>query len=1262
MFAHAEVSWVRISAFRTNLIFFRKPNPPGQSMNIPFPPRKYLALLCAAFLPAISAMPANAQSILAWDFFGEGTNTNTTSTADVYDSQLDSTNTLTRGPGAAWSTGANSFRSQGFGNNGISTTNTDYFQFSVSATNGKLVSLNSITARFNGTTSFVTNNGNAGAANQFAYSTNGTDWTLIGSPVVVTGTNTTNWNMTATLSGIAALQNLPSSVTATFRFYASGQTTTGGWGFNSRTNGVYGLDVAGTFSGGGGLLPAITSFDPASGPAGTAVTIGGSNFTGATNVTFNGVVATFSNVTDTSISATVPASASSGPISVFTPGGTGSSTNNFLVPIPVINSFDPVSGPAGTVVTIGGSNFTGATNVAFNGVAATFSNVTDTSISATVPAGALSGPISVSTPAGLATSTNSFLVPTVSVVLPATINEGASGFGEARINVEPTNDIEVVLTSSSTNDLTVETPITFSAGTTNYTFSITAPSDSVIDANTNVTVTPAAAGYASAPGTISVVNVDAVTIPLTTFASDSYTQNFDSLGATTISNVISLTTGVQTGLGSAVSTNLNGWYAAKIAGSGGIANIVADNGSGSSGAIYNYGSTNSPANSDRSLGTLPSGSFTGAFGALVVNNTGETINSIIINLTGKFWRSSTSAQNVFTFGYGKIDNSTFSANNFLSAAGASALPGANVVGPPPVTTNGPLDGNDPANQVAISNVAIPVSLAPGESMFFRWQDFNDVGNDAGLAIDNLSLTASTNLPLPVIGSVSIDQFSLSQTGATASSSVVSDGGASLTSRGFVYALTSVSSNPVIGGSNVVVVTNDPPEVSAFTNTFTSLSADVSYSVRSFVVNGAGTNYSSAVQFSTLPVPPSFTGAYTQSFNGFTNMAALPLGWRALSTSNVNTYAGDWNATNSVSAGFYGRTNIPGVLGYLHTGSTGILSNTLTLVNNSGGALTNLFVSYVGEVNVLGTNNTRFPSWTVVVDGQTNAALAYSTASGSNEFKSAEITGLNISNGGNIVISWWSDRGTNASGSSRMIGMTGVRVATNAAGVPTIGVSGALTNFATTVGTASTSQNLSASGSDLVANILVTAPTNYQVSLDNTSFASSVTLLPTNGTVAATPVYVRIAATAPIGSPAGSVTLASSGANSQNVLVTGTVSQAGETFANWAQGAPLNSANLLLYSIGGATSPTATNGIAMSNAVTSSNLSITAIVRTNDTNLTVFGQALTDLSVGPWSTNNVTMQPGDQTGVGEGLQRQIWSTPRNSDSKKFLRLQSVLTNQ
>jgi hypothetical protein len=80
-----------------------------------------------------------------------------------------------------------------------------------------------------------------------------------------------------------------------------------------------------------GAAPSITSFSPTSGPVGTAVTINGSGFAGATSVKFAGTGATFLINSDTRITTTVPAGASTGRISVTTPGGTDSSSNVFTV-------------------------------------------------------------------------------------------------------------------------------------------------------------------------------------------------------------------------------------------------------------------------------------------------------------------------------------------------------------------------------------------------------------------------------------------------------------------------------------------------------------------------------------------------------------------------------------------------------------------------------------------------------------------------------------------------------------------------------------------------------------------------------------------------------------------------------------------------------------------------------------------------------------------------------------------------------------------
>jgi FlgD Ig-like domain/IPT/TIG domain/Beta-propeller repeat len=79
---------------------------------------------------------------------------------------------------------------------------------------------------------------------------------------------------------------------------------------------------------------------------------------------------------------------------------------------PTIVSFTPASGPAGTVVTITGSNFVSVSEVTFNLTAASHNVLSGTQIQATVPAGASTGRIRVTTAAGAATSGSDFTVTT----------------------------------------------------------------------------------------------------------------------------------------------------------------------------------------------------------------------------------------------------------------------------------------------------------------------------------------------------------------------------------------------------------------------------------------------------------------------------------------------------------------------------------------------------------------------------------------------------------------------------------------------------------------------------------------------------------------------------------------------------------------------------------------------------------------------------------------------------------------------------------
>ena len=138
----------------------------------------------------------------------------------------------------------------------------------------------------------------------------------------------------------------------------------------------------------------------------------GHNFTGATAVSLNGTPAAYKVDSDTQLTFDVPAGATSGPVSVTTPSGTLTSSTNFTVgtAAPEISGLSPASGGVGASVTIGGVRFTGATSVKFNGVAASFTVGSDGQISAVVPAGATSGPVTVTTPSGSATSSQTFTV------------------------------------------------------------------------------------------------------------------------------------------------------------------------------------------------------------------------------------------------------------------------------------------------------------------------------------------------------------------------------------------------------------------------------------------------------------------------------------------------------------------------------------------------------------------------------------------------------------------------------------------------------------------------------------------------------------------------------------------------------------------------------------------------------------------------------------------------------------------------------------
>lgn len=106
--------------------------------------------------------------------------------------------------------------------------------------------------------------------------------------------------------------------------------------------------------------------------------------------------------------------------------------------------------------------------------------------------------------------------------------------------------------------------------------------------------------------------------------------------------------------------------------------------------------------------------------------------------------------------------------------------------------------------------------------------------------------------------------------------------------------------------------------------------------------------------------------------------------------------------------------------------------------------------------------------------------------------------------------------------------------------PVIYYSASLNTFAQTVGAASAAQTFTVSALNLTANLELTAPASYELSLNNTTWSNTVSLTTNAGTVSSTTIYIRLNAAA-AGSFSGNIIGVSAGATSISIAVSGTAS-------------------------------------------------------------------------------------------------------------------------
>jgi len=173
-----------------------------------------------------------------------------------------------------------------------------------------------------------------------------------------------------------------------------------------------------------------------------------------------------------------------------------------------------------------------------------------------------------------------------------------------------------------------------------------------------------------------------------------------------------------------------------------ITTYVARDGSNNTGSFYGFGIAGVNPITDRALGGIASGgayfgspasgAVAGWMAASFQNNTGFLIGSFTVDYTGEQWRNggNTSAQTmVLEYGFG----ATFQSVASWTAPGA----GFNFTSLINTATAAGLDGNAGANRTtgrggSVSNL----TWAVNDTLWIRWIENNDAGNDHGLALDD----------------------------------------------------------------------------------------------------------------------------------------------------------------------------------------------------------------------------------------------------------------------------------------------------------------------------------------------------------------------------------------------------------------------------------------------------------------------------------------------------------------------------------------------
>ncbi|NHA07849.1 T9SS type B sorting domain-containing protein [Mucilaginibacter sp. HC2] len=443
----------------------------------------------------------------------------------------------------------------------------------------------------------------------------------------------------------------------------------------------------------------------------------------------------------------------------------------------------------------------------------------------------------------------------------------------------------------------------------------------------------------------------------------------------------------------------------------------------------------------------------------------------------------------------------------------------------------------------------------------------------GVGIDDVVITTGAVIPTVTTG----DPAAVTANSATLSGNVTADGGATVNEKGVVYATTA---NPTIANTKMTNGTG----TGAISVNALGLAGSTTYHVRAYATNSIGTAYGADKAFTTLAANHApVTVADNYSFStGVTLTIPAPgiLG-------NDTDADGDPLTAILVSGPANGTLTLNSNGSFIYS-STSTANDQFTYKANDGkvdGNTVTVTLTHINSAPVLtasagttvfsGSDAIIDPGITVTDDSGTLASGIVTITGGLHSAEdrlvftasgaTGDITGsynnlvgilsLQSPSGVATVAQWQAALRSIAYRNLNSPPTANVRTITFSVNDGTlnsnpvskavsialsnINATGTLSALNTTYGTASAPGTFSVLGINLTAGILVTAPTGFEVSVDNATFSPTVTI-GSAGNVSSTPVYIRLIAGDNAGTYSGNVVLSSSGASNVNVATAASI--------------------------------------------------------------------------------------------------------------------------